>query len=458
MGTHDNGKVIPLFSPPSSPQRDGNAGQPQASDTMRDIALLRRRGLDTVDAVPTPRARAAEPASIAATPSQPQPIVAVAVVDSEQGGLNAPALSSLFIRSLDDMICRTPATQADVVIWPNRRDPQLDKVAVDIIDMLFGFVLEDLQVPRGVKESLLRAQMVVLQLSMREPSFFSDWQHPARKLLNDVAPMAKLYRERGGDEQNFEQEFTIGLNLVLDDLAPNGAAFAAFHQAIGNFASHAPARAGSTESVAWERAEAVAREYLERPLPHLALDFLAGYWVDVLQRTALLYPEDSPQWQDAVAVIEDLAWSLSPKAEQEDRLRLIGLIPALLARLNRGLDLLDVERSDRRPFFDALIEVHATVLRAELTPPPPPPKQETAGEQVSHLQRGDWVEFELTDGSNSRERLTWISPQRGILVFSNHAGQRAIQIAPEDLADLVQQGKATLIFDQPLAPSDKNSA
>jgi hypothetical protein len=177
--------------------------------------------------------------------------------------------------------------------------------------------------------------------------------------------------------------------------------------------------------------------------------FSGGFWVDVLQRTALLHPEESLQWQDTVAVIEDLAWSLAPKSDQEDRLQLIGLIPALLTRLNRGLDLIDVERSDRRPFFDALIEVHAVVLRAELTPPPPVPKQESTIEKVNRLQRGDWVEFHLADGSSSRERLTWISPQRGLLVFSNHQGQRAIQIAREDLADLVHERKAILIFDQP---------
>jgi hypothetical protein len=241
-------------------------------------------------------------------------------------------------------------------------------------------------------------------------------------------------------------------------MTPSGASFASFDEAITAFVNNAPAREGSTESAAWERAEAVARDFLERPLPHLVRDFLAGFWVDVLQRTALLHPEESLQWQDTVAVIEDLAWSLAPKSDQEDRLQLIGLIPALLTRLNRGLDLIDVERSDRRPFFDALIEVHAVVLRAELTPPPPVPKQESTIEKVNRLQRGDWVEFHLADGSSSRERLTWISPQRGLLVFSNHQGQRAIQIAREDLADLVHERKAILIFDQPDVVSDKNSA
>ncbi|MDQ5945902.1 MAG: hypothetical protein QG619_1325 [Pseudomonadota bacterium] len=443
MGTQDNGKVIP-FSPRI---REDIAEAAPAYGSLNDLALLRRRGLDMADSVAPSR------------PGERRYSVPDAVpADSLHNKLDAPQLSALFIDSLDDMICAKPAQAATDYCWPSQREASLEKVAVDIVDMLFGFVLDDPQVPRGVKESLLRAQMPMLQLAMREPTFFSDWQHPARKLLNDVAPMARHFHERGGDTQIFEQEFAAGLERVLDDLAPNGLAFAILNERLGAFTNNAPVETSSSDGMAWERAEAVAREFLERPLPHLARDFLAGYWIDVLQRTALMHPADSPQWQDTVAVVEDLAWSLAPKNDQDDRLQLIGLIPALLARLNRGLDLIDVARGDRRPFFDALIEVHAMVLRAELTPPPPPPKHETAIEQVCRLQRGDWVEFQLADSNVSRERLTWISPQRGILVFSNHQGQRAIQIAPEALADLVREHKAMLIFDQPDVVTDKNSA
>ena len=451
MGTQENGKVIP-FSPR---WREAGGEPPQALGTMRDLSLSRRRGLDTIDmvAAATSIVPTAQPASI---PQPPSP--------ATSHSLDAPALSRIFIESLDNMICHAPSRQLEPVCWPQQRDTQLEKVAVDIIDMLFGFVLDDAQVSPTIKDSLLRAQRPILLLAMRESTFFSDWQHPARQLLNDIAPMCKHLSERGGDVAAFVREFNQGLDRVLDDLAPNGAAFKEFHETIAAIARNVAVRTGSTETVAWERAEAVARDYLERPLPHLARDFLAGYWVDVLQRAALLYPEDSLQWQDTVAVIEDLAWSLAPKNDQEERLRLIGLIPALLARLNRGLDLIEAERSDRRPFFDALIEVHAVVLRAELAPPalpqilPPPATAESAMAQVNRLQRGDWVEFQLVDGTLSRERLTWISPQRGILVFSNHQGQRAIQIAPDDLADMVLANKALLIFDQPATASDKNSA
>lgn len=440
MGKQDSGKVIPLF-----PASDARNGAP-AFDAMHDLVLSRRRGFDTVEPVAAPRRPA---------PSQPA---------TRQAGLTPSRLSALFIESLDDMIRGTPGSMS-AEAWPGRGDPALEKVAADVIDMLFGFVLEEPVVPRGVKEALLRAQLPVLQLAMRDTSFFADWQHPARRLLNEVAPMVRAFIERGGEAARFEQRFVSELDRALDELAPNTATFASLYGTLRRFAYDEAVAETSDESEAWERAQAIVRDFLERPMPQLAREFLIGYWVDVLQRTALSHPSDSLQWQDAVEVIEDLAWSLTPKQEETDRLQLIALIPALLHRLNRGLDLIDLPREDRRPFFDALIEIHTDVLRVEMTPPTasseilaPVLEEEPPIEQVMRLARGDWVEFVAADGSVNRERLTWISPQRGILVFSNHGGQRAIQISPEDLADLVAEGRATLIFDQPDTETGKNSA
>lgn len=70
--------------------------------------------------------------------------------------------------------------------------------------------------------------------------------------------------------------------------------------------------------------------------------------------------------------------------------------------------------------------------------------------QVEALKRGDWLEFRQEDGSSSRERLNWISPQRGILVFSNHRSAKAISISPEALARQLRDGKATIVNGTPL--------
>jgi len=429
MGTQDSGKIVPFVYP-----RPATGG----AEDLRDMALARRRGLDTLEPV-APRPR--PPASGA--PSKAR--------------LTAPDLGAAFIASLDDQICERKAAQKIADRWPERTDRQIEKVASEIVEMLFGFVLEDPTLPAAAKGILQTAQLPTLRMAFRDPEFFADWQHPARRLLSDIAPLMGLHATRGGDSAAFVAELDAGVRALLDEMEPRRTGYAMLGERLRTFAESAVVR--ETDTAGWGQAEAVARSFLERPLPQLARDFVAGYWIDVLELVADAHGADSPHWQEALDAIEDLAWSLTPKTSEDDRYRLIELVPALLTRLNRGLDLIDVPREDRRPFFDALIEIHAAMLQIETTPVARPTVlPQTAEEQVALLQRGDWVEFRLDDGSTHRERLNWISPQRGILVFSNRQGQRAIQIAPEDLADLVRARQATLIFDRPLSQSGRDSA
>jgi hypothetical protein len=421
---------------------------------MRELSLTRRRGFETVEPA-APRHNALPKPSPDREDNRPTAV--------EE--LTAAQLSRHFIDSLDAMVCGTPVAQTTPLQWPAGRSTPLEKVATEIIDMLFGFVIDDAHLPRGIKESLLRAQLPMLRMAMREPDFFADWQHPARHLLNDIIPLHRAFSERNGQAATFEAAFVVAMNSTLDLLTPNGAAFARLHAALESTAFRtAEDEREIHEAEAWQHAEAAARNFFQRPIPQLARDFLTGYWIDVLQKHALRSGIESPEWQDAIAVVEDLAWSLAPKGDAEERLHLIGLIPSLLTRLNRGLDMIALSNEERRPFFDTLIEIHANLLRSEMAPRETPPEvpriatPEPAIDQVMRLQRGDWVQFTLSDGSSSRERLTWISPQRGILVFSNHLGQRAIQIAPEALAELVTTRRAMLIFDQSTESTGRNSA
>jgi hypothetical protein len=69
---------------------------------------------------------------------------------------------------------------------------------------------------------------------------------------------------------------------------------------------------------------------------------------------------------------------------------------------------------------------------------------------VSQLKRGDWVEFTQNDGTAARGRLSWISPQRGVYLFTNPQSARATSVSPEALAHQFRIGLAEMILDEPL--------
>ena len=215
--------------------------------------------------------------------------------------------------------------------------------------------------------------------------------------------------------------------------------------------------------------------------------------------------EDGEEWQAAKATMHDLAWSVEAKKAPEERARLISLLPGLLARLNRGLDSVAAPPGQRNALFDALVKYHAAALRSESPPEapaaepppapteisaasadaaPPPPAAPEEGDllvtrsvdngieveevmlvgaspiwradereilrQVNELRRGDWIEFRDEEGLGNRVRLHWISPQKGILLFSNHRSAKAISIAPEALARQIRDGKADFVRDNEL--------
>jgi hypothetical protein len=167
----------------------------------------------------------------------------------------------------------------------------------------------------------------------------------------------------------------------------------------------------------------------------------------------------------------------------------------LLARINAGLNRIGTTQEERNRFFDELVTLHSAALKGALVDAPksaealPMPtatsnmaltpgaveegdllitrrieegivieevtlvgaaplrraRDREALEQVNELKRGDWVDFIDAEGKVARERLNWVSPQKGILVFSNHRAAKAISITPEALVRQIRNGTARMV-------------
>src|SRR5207237_650467 len=69
----------------------------------------------------------------------------------------------------------------------------------------------------------------------------------------------------------------------------------------------------------------------------------------------------------------------------------------------------------------------------------------------THLQRGTWVEFVSAEGARTRSRLTWVSPNKGVYLFTNPLSRAAaLSISPEALAEQMRLGEARMLDDGPL--------
>jgi hypothetical protein len=68
----------------------------------------------------------------------------------------------------------------------------------------------------------------------------------------------------------------------------------------------------------------------------------------------------------------------------------------------------------------------------------------------TNVERYTWVEFRRGDAPPLRARLTWISPAKGVYLFTNSTASAAISVSPEALAEQMRRGEARIVDDAPL--------
>ncbi|MCW5592230.1 MAG: DUF1631 domain-containing protein [Burkholderiales bacterium] len=387
--------------------------------------------------------------------------------------------------------------------------PNLDAMTIDIVAMLFDFVFEDRQIPPAVKALLARLQIPVLKVALIDRAFFSSRAHPARQLLDRLARAAI-----GLDETSARGEATLAklghvVGRVLaefdDELALFSELAAEMEAFLAGQDEAEEAIVARTARLVEERerreiARVLAEDEVDRRLaaregvPEAVRAMLGDAWVRTLARAHVEHGEDSEPWRSLVDTMDELLWSVEPKARAEDRRRLVAGIPALVASLQSGLVRAGVDQAMRDAFLGALVDCHAEAvkaglkgtamperLRARAEPPSAPaapaleretvPAGDIQVEEIrlrsprgappvrnvftrtgiwTNVQRYTWVEFRREGVPPLRARLTWISPAKGVYLFTNSTASAAISVSPEALAEQMRRGEARIVDDAPL--------
>jgi hypothetical protein len=69
---------------------------------------------------------------------------------------------------------------------------------------------------------------------------------------------------------------------------------------------------------------------------------------------------------------------------------------------------------------------------------------------VDQLAVGNWLEFTNADGSKTRGRLAWTSPDSGRFLFTDLAGAKVVDATYHALALEIQRDKVKVIEGEPL--------
>jgi hypothetical protein len=375
----------------------------------------------------------------------------------------------------------------------------LDAVTVDIVATLFDFIFDDKTVSDPIKALVGRLQIPVLKVAMLDKSFFSSKQHPARRLLDSLSRAATRCGPSVGHADPLYAHITSIVERLQTEFKQDARLFDVLCGELNDFLeqqeSDADAQALKAAPLVAEQerrelaavaADAVLAAWLTSPLPAAVADLLTTEWRTLLVRQYTR--DDSDGWEAAVSTAADLVASVAPVTDAAGRKGLAAKLPTLVKRIHDGLDQAGVTMERRVSLLDCLFSLHAAVLRGAVLPVATVWSQPEASagpaifadsieangavvqrmslvdaanvpvleddsdsqRRVDELQRGDWVEFPGGESGAVRYRLSWVSPERGILLFTNPHSPRALSVAPAALAMQLERGEAAIVPVEPI--------
>ncbi len=364
---------------------------------------------------------------------------------------------------------------------PAKRLNQVDQDLLDVIGMLFDFILDDRNVPDAMKALLGRLQIPMLKVAVLDRSFFGNKQHSARRLLNTLARAAMGWVDDGDrSAKSLYGRIESAVGRILSDFNDDIGLFAQVYDEFSNFVDREARGAEVAEErinqvtrgqeqllVARRRVAEVLNQFrVEQPdLPPAVVNILREGWHDVMLLAYLREGEESIAWKDAFSAVEELIWSVQPKVEAADRQRLLKAIPDLLKRLRDGLNNISFDQHRAGQLFKDLQASHIAALRGESDPVDAEAVDELVPEEVAlsvaaepevikddwydkaaALQVGQWLEWQRDD-TWVRGKLSWRSQVTSACIFVNRKGMKVAEMSVNDIAVLFRAEQARILED-----------
>lgn len=229
---------------------------------------------------------------------------------------------------------------------------QVDSDIIDVVSMMFDFILEDHNLPMAAKAAIGRLQIPMIKVAMLDKDFFANKSHPARRLLNALAS-AGIGLNEEEDVENAPRFVKMEdiVHRVLNDFQDDLGLFEQLLEELETFVTEEEAAARALEEAALQPchqreefrlsrtwvAEAIRERIRHKRVPQAVLEIIGNAWRDVLLDTYLNEGEESPLWKQQLHFIDILVWSVEMDRTASNRQKLATVILELLHTLRSGL-------------------------------------------------------------------------------------------------------------------------
>ncbi|MHB9800985.1 DUF1631 domain-containing protein [Pseudomonas sp. MT3] len=374
-------KNVPLRRPPqrATPSQGGAAASAPAAVDQAGTQYLDSESQAAFSALQEllSQVRGSAVAPTRAMPADALPITSndlMRLLSHLQSHLPAQTIDEVDVRQhLDHLLTRvsTKSGRSRVV-------GQVDEDVINLVSMLFEFILDDRTLPDSLKALIGRMQIPMLKVAVLDKTFFSRGSHPARRLLNEIASAALGWGEQTDGQRDYlyqkiEQVVMRLLNDFVDDPAIFSELLDEFIAFTGDERRRSDLLEQRTRDAEEGRARAeLARQDVERvlnerllgrTLPEVVVRLLQEAWSKVLLLTCLKHGTTSTEWDAALATMDDLIWSVEPHEDPDSRLRLLEMVPQLLKSLRDGLSSAAFDPFSTGEFFSRLEGLHVQAFQ-----------------------------------------------------------------------------------------------
>ncbi len=251
---------------------------------------------------------------------------------------------------------------------------------IDIVTMLFDFILDDRNLHNDIKALLARLQIPMLKVGMVDRSFFSERTHPARKLLNELSHAGIGWAPSGDAHRDpLLNKLAEIVERVTNDFRDNIELFEELLKDFENFKQTDMKRSTILERRMKEaeegRAKAdnakqrvnseIVRMCHGRVIAEPVKCILKEAWTNVLFLESLK-PNNTEGWEKALKVAEFLVWSVQPKKSEDAKNKLKRVMLSLIKNLRLGMEKISFNPYRASQLLSELEECHRSILALPL--------------------------------------------------------------------------------------------
>jgi hypothetical protein len=377
-----------------------------------------------------------------------------------------------------------------------RRLPAADTKVIDLVGMMFEYMLKDDEIPSVAKAELSRLHTPYLKVAIIDKGLFTDTSHPAHELLNTLAKAAARWVVESNLDRGIFPAIHNIVERIIADFEHNIDIFSELLTAFRIMVSDLENKSAAIEKRTQQAAEGKEKLGLSRRHAAATIDkFIEGHnvpapirkllddvWQEKLMFIYLREPEggESDSWKLAIQAIETIIWSVEPRTTLATQTELREKLPEVQQQIELACETLAAYgNNDNEPQLALIRDIQEAILRDPVDETRTAVKKESLdfrapakGQEVAsgdennaepeneqllpevkaalselhNIAFGTWFSIqEDEEVMPERLKLSWYSRMSGNYMFVDSMGMKAKVKKQMELATLMATGKAWII-------------